>query len=126
MSIFLGAIKQKNVPAIERRVSEINEMIRFAKIHKLEVVDKSNTWQAEMKYEQLKYSNGILYITYETLDLYDYLKGKGRKYKKESYKVGRKDTSYGGYSENESIRITLTDIARMYRSRINEFKKYGY
>jgi hypothetical protein len=124
MAVLLGAI-QKNNNAIQKRVDEINAMIRFANANKLEVVDKSGSWQAEMKYEELKYSKGVLYITYQTLDLYGYLKGKGRKYKKESYKIGRKDTQYGGYSENESIRLNLTDIARMYRSRINEFKKYG-
>jgi len=125
MSIFLGAVKQKNVPAIERRVEEINDMIRFAKLHKLEVVDKSGSWQAPMKYELLKYSKGILYVTFETLDLYKYNREGKRSYKKESYKVGRKDTSYY-YKENESIKVSLTDIARMYRARINQFKKYGY
>jgi hypothetical protein len=126
MAVLLGAIKQKNVNAIQKRVDEINEMIRFAKEHKLEVVDKTNTWQAPMKYEPLKYSNGVLYVTYYKFDLYKYAKGQGYDWKKESYKVGRKDTSYGGYSENESIKMTLTDIARMYRSVVNHYKKYGY
>lgn len=126
MAVLLGAIKQKNVNAIQKRVDEINEMIRYANAHDLDVVDKTNSWQAPMKYEPLKYSNGVLYITYQKLNLYDYLKGRGSKWTKESYKVGRKDTSYGGYSENQSIKMTLTDIARMYRSVVNHYKKYGY
>jgi hypothetical protein len=125
MSIFLGAIKQKNVSSIQKRVDEINDMIRYANEHNLEVVDKSQTWEAPMKFEPLKYSNGVLYVKYQKLDLYKYNRGKGTSWQKESYKVGRKDTSYG-FEENESIRLTLTDIARMFRSVVNHYKKYGY
>jgi len=115
MSILLGAVKQTNTNAIQKRVDEINAMIRFAKLHKLEVVDKSGSWQSPMIYEQLKYTKGVLYAKYKELDLYKANRGGGRDYKNMTERYGKNDVKEG-----------LTYIARMYRARINQFKKYGY
>jgi len=115
MSIFLGAVIQKNSNAIQKRVDEINEMIRIAKANDLSVTDKSGTWQPLVKYNLLKYTKGVLYATYEEENLYYYAKGKGRKWEKKSERYGKNDVAYG-----------LKYIGAMYRSAVNHFKKYGY
>jgi hypothetical protein len=114
MAVLLGAIKSGNDP-IQKRVDEINDMIRYANENNIDVVDKSSTWQANMKYNLLKYSRGVLFVSYQQLDLYKYYKGQGETWKKESYRVGKND-----------VREVLTDIARMYRSSIKRYKTYGY
>lgn len=116
MSIFLGAV-QSNKNAIQKRVDEVNEMIRFANENDIEVVDSTTTWQAPMRYNLLKYTKGVLYVSYQELDLYKYNRGKGKSYKKESFKVGRNDTDYG-FNENEGIKKVLSNIAKMYRKAI--------
>ena len=83
MSIFLGAV-QKSSNAIQKRVDEVNEMIRFGNSHDIYVVDSTTTWQAPMKYNLLKYTKGVLYVSYEELDLYKYNRGKGKSFKKEN------------------------------------------
>lgn len=115
MSIFLGAVKSGNSNAIQKRIDEINNMIRFANEKDIEVVDKSSSWQSPMRYDLLKYTKGVLYVKYKELDLYKANRGGGRDYKTMTERYGKNDVKEG-----------LTYIARMYRSRINEFKKYGY
>jgi hypothetical protein len=117
--------KGGNIPTIEKRVAEVNKLIAEGNDKGLEVVDESTTWQSPMKYNPLKYSNGVLYVSYEQLDLYNYNKGRGEGYKKESYKVGKNEMGMG-LSEGSAQKETLTDIARMYRKAINSFNKYGY
>ena len=93
-----------NIKAIEKRVEDINAMIAEANRNGISVIDTSSTWQTPMKYNQLKYSRGILYVTYKELDLYAYAKGRGMKWEKRSERYGASD-----------VRYVLTDIARMYR-----------
>jgi hypothetical protein len=114
MAVLLGAIKAGS-NAIQKRVDEVNDMIRFANENKIEVVDKSGTWQAPMKYNLLKYSRGVLFVTYQELDIYKYNRGKGEDWQKKTARYGKED-----------IRDVLNDIAKMYRSSIRRYKTYGY
>lgn len=120
--------KGGNIPTIEKRVAEVNAMINEGNEKGLEVVDESTTWQSPMKFNPLKYSNGVLYVSYKQLDLYKYNKGMGTEWKKENYKVGKNDmnTTNFNYSQGSSQKETLSDIARMYRKALNNFQKYGY
>ena len=83
MNTFLGGIfgtaTTKKPSAFEKRVAEVNELINEANRRKIEVTDTSSTWQSPMRYSPLKTSRGVLYVSYEELDLYDYAKGKGKK-----------------------------------------------
>jgi cell division protein FtsB len=117
--------KGGNIPTIEKRVAEVNKLIAEGNDKGLEVVDESTTWQSPMKYKPLKYSNGVLYVEYEELDLYKHNRGGGSEWKKEKYRVGKNEMGMG-LSEGSAQKETLTDIARMYRKAINSFNKYGY
>lgn len=111
--------KGGNVPSIERRVAEVNAMIEDANEKGLEVVDEGNTWQAPMKYKPIKYTRGVLYISYFQLDLYKYNKGIGVVWEKKNDVVGRNVIMY---SQSQA----LSDIARMYRKVLKFYDKYGY
>ena len=115
MNTFLGGIfgtaTTKKLSAFEKRVAEVNELINEANRQKLEVVDTSGTWQSPMRYKPLKTTRGVLYVSYEELDLYDYLKGRGSKYVKKSERYGK-----------DEAKSALSDIARMYRKVL----KRGY
>lgn len=116
-----GGIKSGNVPAIEKRVEEVNRLIKEGNQKGLDVVDSSSTWEAPMKYKPLKYTNGVLYIEYEELDLYKYMKGHNEsKWVQEKYKIAK---SGMGIEEQKE---TLNNIARMYRRAIRHFNTYGY
>jgi len=119
--------KGGNISSIDKRVAEVNAMIKEANEKNIQVVDTSVTWQAPMKYEPLVYKNGILYIKYEELDLYRNNRGQGRFWEKKSDKIGKHNTDYGvGEKEGYAQKKALTDIARMYRTALNHYNKYGY
>jgi len=109
--------KGGNIPSIEKRVKEINEMIDYANAHNLKVVDETGSWQSPMKYKPLKYSNGVLYVEYDELDLYKHNKGQGTTWKTVKDKVLK------GNMEFDS---PLNQIAKMYRKAMNHHKKYGW
>ena len=109
--------KGGNIPSIEKKVAEINELIKYANDNKIEVVDESSTWQAPMKYKPIKYSNGVLYIEYDELDLYKYSKGQGKVWKMVKDKV---------LKDNMQFDNPLNDIARMFRKAVKHHKEYGY
>lgn len=115
MATFLGGIfgigETKKATAFEKRVAEVNELINEANRKNLQVTDTSSTWQSPMKYKPLKTSRGVLYVSYEELDLYDYAKGRGKKYVKKSERYGKEDAKF-----------VLSDIAKMYRRAL----KRGY
>ena len=96
-----------NLKPIEKRVAEVNALIAIGKSMNVEVVDNTSTWQSPMVFNQLKYSRGVLYVTYKELDLYNYLKGRGTKWEKKSERYG-----------NADAKEVLTYIARMYRRAI--------
>jgi hypothetical protein len=111
--------KGGNVPSIERRVAEVNAMIEDANKKGLEVVDEGQTWQAPMKYNPIKYTRGILYFSYEQLDLYKYNKGYGTVWEKKNNRLGRNEIMY---SQSQA----LSEIARMYRKALKRYDTYGY
>jgi hypothetical protein len=106
-----------NVKSIEKKVAEVNELIKYANDNKIEVVDESGTWQAPMKYKPIKYSNGVLYIEYDELDLYKHNKGQGTFRKTVKDKVLKRDMQFDN---------PLNDIAKMYRKAVKHHKEYGY
>jgi len=112
--------KGGEIASIKKRVDEVNALIKLGIENDIEVVDNSTTWEAPMKYKPLKYSNGVLYIEYQELDLYSYLKGRGTKYETKKEKVTKYDDSYG-YGAGVTQKQMLNDIAKMYRKalRIN-------
>jgi len=117
--------KGGNVSSLEKRVAEVNALIKEGNEKGVEVIDKTTTWEAPMKYNPIKYTNGVLYISYKELDLYKNNKGMGREWKNESYKIGKHEmgeNSFRGSAQTDA----LSHIARMYRSAINQFNKYGY
>jgi hypothetical protein len=119
--------KGGNLPSIEKRVAEVNAMIKEGNEKGLKVVDESQTWQSPMKYNPLKYSNGVLYVSYQELDLYKYRKSGGRDslWEKQNYRIGKNEMGMG-LSEGSAQKETLTEIARMYRKALNHFNKYGW
>jgi hypothetical protein len=94
-------------------------MIQDANEKGLEVVDESTTWQSPMKYNPIKYTRGVLYISYFQLDLYKYNKGLGVVWEKKNDIVGRNVIMY---SQSQA----LSDIARMYRKALKRYDTYGY
>jgi hypothetical protein len=103
--------KGGNVSSIEKRVQEVNRLIELGNANNLEVVDSRSTWQSPMKYKPIKYSNGVLYIEYEDLDLYQYNRKGIAKWTTEKYKVLKRDMEFDN---------PLNDIARMYRKALRE------
>jgi hypothetical protein len=121
--------KGGSIKSLEKRVAEVNELIKRGNDLGIEVVDESTTWQAPMKYKPLKYTNGVLYISYEVLDLYNYNKTYSRDWEKKSYKIGKYESRniYGYQGEaGAAQREALTEIARMYRKPLKSYDTYGY
>lgn len=109
--------KGGNVPSIEKRIAVVNNLIALGNANNLNVFDTNNSWEAPMKYNPLKYTNGVLYVSYQELDLYLYLKRGGTKYKKESYKVGKNEMGENVFKGSAQT-DTLTKIANMYRKAL--------
>ena len=119
--------KGGSIKSLEKRVAEVNELIKRGNELGIEVVDEGNTWQAPMKYKPLKYTNGVLYISYEQLDLYNYSKTYSSDWEKKSYKIGQYESGYGYRGEaGAAQREALTEIARMYRKPLKSYDTYGY
>ena len=119
--------KGGSIKSLEKRVAEVNELIKRGNELGIEVVDEGNTWQAPMKYKPLKYTNGVLYVSYEQLDLYKYSKEYVKNWEKKSYKIGKYESGYGYKGEaGAAQREALTEIARMYRKPLKSYDTYGY
>ena len=111
--------KGGNVSSIEKRIKEVNNLIQLGNDNNLEVVDSTITWEAPMKYNPIKYTNGVLYISYQELDLYSYLKRGTSQWKKENYKIGKNEMGeniFKGSAQTDA----LSHIARMYRKALKE------
>jgi hypothetical protein len=117
-----------NITSIVKRVAEVNELIAKGNELGLKVIDESVTWQAPMKYKPLKYSNGVLYIEYEELDLYKHNKGQGSVWKTVKDKVLKNERGMSLYADAQGSaqRESISDIARMYRKGLKHYDKYGY
>ena len=119
--------KGGSIKSLEKRVAEVNELIKRGNELGIEVVDESTTWQAPMKYKPLKYTNGVLYVSYEQLDLYKYNREYVQDWEKKSYKIGKYESGYGYRGEaGAAQREALTEIARMYRKPLKSYDTYGY
>lgn len=119
--------KGGSIKSLEKRVAEVNELIKRGNELGIEVVDEGNTWQAPMKYKPLKYTNGVLYVSYEQLDLYKYNREYVQDWEKKSYKIGKYESGYGYRGEaGAAQREALTEIARMYRKPLKSYDTYGY
>lgn len=110
-----GAIKQSS--KIERKVAEVNSLIREAFDNEndpLYVYDISSSWESPMTYKEVIYRNGRLYIEY-----YEPFASSYNKTTKEVINKSNMETD--GYP-------TLLNIAKMYRKAIKKFKsgKYDY
>jgi DNA repair protein RadC len=103
--------KGGNVSSIEKRVEEVNKLIELANANDISVIDSSTTWQSPMKYKPIRYSNGVLYVEYQELDLYKYNRTG------ESNWVTKKDKVL---KRNMEFDNPLNDIAKMYRKALRE------
>ncbi len=108
--------KMSNVPAIEKKVNEVNRLISLA-IDKngnpLSVVDNSGTWQSPMRYKPVRYSNGTLYVEYEELDLYTHNRSKGAN---SNWELVKEKT----LKDNMEFDSPLNNIAKMYRKVLKQ------
>ncbi len=108
MAVFIGSIGAvKGQSAILKRVDEINALIREGNSKGVLVYDPSTTWQSGMKYQPVKYSRGVLFVSYSQEDLYKKMKTGVQKFKKVSDR----------YS-SEDAKAELSRIARMYRTAL--------
>lgn len=103
--------KGGNVSSIEKRVEEVNKLIELANANDISVIDSSVTWESPMKYKPVRYSNGVLYVEYQELDLYKYNRTG------ESNWVTKKDKVL---KRNMEFDNQLNDIAKMYRKALRE------
>ena len=108
-----GATKRKsgNEPKVQRKVDELNRLIKLANENDIEITDNTSTWEAPMRYKPIKYTNGTLYLEWEELDLYKANRGEGRKYEKKTDKVLKSDMELDGIP-------TLNFLARRYRNAL--------
>jgi len=106
----IGSVKKKGSSAIQKRVDEVNKLIKEVNDLGLEVTDSQSTWYTAYRYKPLKYTKGILYVTYEKS-----ISHLRNKWVKEHERWGKDDQ-----------REVLTMIAREHRKALNDFKKYGY
>jgi hypothetical protein len=112
--------KGGNVSSIEKKVQEVNRLIELGNKNDISVVDSRSTWEAPMKYKPIRYSNGVLYIEYQQLDLYKYNKKGISNWVTKKDKVLKRDMQFDN---------PLNDIAKMYRKALKqegvEFAKGG-
>lgn len=95
--------------AIQKKVDAINAMIKVAfdkDGDPLEIIDKSSTWEAPMKYKPIVYKNKNLFIEYSEYD------GSGKdKVKKE--RITKANMEYDGIPQ-------LNLIARLYKAALKK------
>jgi hypothetical protein len=109
-----GKVKKKfagggNVSSIEKKVTELNRLIELANEKGISVVDSSSTWQSPMKYKPIRYSNGVLYVEYQELDLYKYNRTGSSNWVTKKDKVLKRNMQFDN---------PLNEIAKMYRKAL--------
>jgi hypothetical protein len=105
----IGSVKKKGSSAIQKRVDEVNKLIKEVNDKGLDVTDSQSTLESSYRYKPLKYTRGLLYVTYEKLNPFN------NRWTKSNERWGKDDQ-----------REVLTMIAREHRKVLNRFKKYGY
>ncbi len=112
--------KGGNVSSIEKKVAEVNRLIELGNKNGISVIDSRSTWEAPMKYKPIRYSNGVLYIEYQQLDLYSYNRTGVSKWETKKDKILKRNMQFDN---------PLNDIAKMYRKALKqegvEFAKGG-
>ena len=103
--------KGGNVSSIEKKVQEVNRLIELGNKNGISVVDSRSTWEAPMKYKPIRYSNGVLYVEYQQLDLYKYNKKGISNWVTKKDKVLKRDMQFDN---------PLNDIAKMYRKALKQ------
>ena len=103
--------KGGNVSSIEKKVAEVNRLIELGNKNGISVVDSRSTWEAPMKYKPIRYSNGVLYVEYQQLDLYKYNKKGISNWVTKKDKVLKRDMQFDN---------PLNDIAKMYRKALKQ------
>jgi hypothetical protein len=98
-----------NVSSIEKKVNELNRLIELANEKGISVVDSSSTWQSPMKYKPIRYSNGVLYVEYQELDLYKYNRTGVSNWVTKKDKVLKRNMQFDN---------PLNEIAKMYRKAL--------
>jgi len=112
--------KGGNITAVEKRVTEVNELIEMGKKNNVSVTDTGNTWQSPMKYKPFIYKNGVLYEEYDELDLYLYAKTGERKWRIEKNKY----TKVGDGVDTQ--KQVLSHVFKMYRKELKYYADYDY
>lgn len=107
--VGLGAINPRK-SAIEKKVDEVNEMIKEANRKGIYVIDSSSTWEAPMKYEPLKYSRKQLFVKYKKLDLYSWNRKGVEKWDKRTERWGSDD-----------VKDIVNYVAKMYRKALKQY-----
>jgi hypothetical protein len=103
--------KGGNVSSIEKKVQEVNRLIELGNKNGISVVDSRSTWEAPMKYKPIRYSNGVLYVEYQELDLYSYNRTGVSKWETKKDKILKRNMQFDN---------PLNDIAKMYRKALKE------
>lgn len=110
-----GVIKRKsgNEAKVQRKVDELNRLIKLANENDLAIVDTSGTWQTPEKYKPVRYVNGVLYFEWEELDLYSYNKERGEKWNLKKDKVLKSNMEFDGIP-------TLNTLMRLYKKSLKQ------
>jgi hypothetical protein len=96
---------------LQRKVDEVNRLIKLVNDNDLTVVNSSSTWETPMKYQPIVVSRGGLKITYKELDLYKYNRTGKQSWEEKKETVLKRDMEFDN---------PLNDIAKWHRKVLRE------
>jgi hypothetical protein len=96
---------------LQRKVDEVNRLIKLVNDNDLTVVNSSSTWETPMKYQPIVVTRGGLKITYKELDLYKYNKTGKQNWEEKKETVLKRDMEFDN---------PLNDIAKWHRKALRE------
>ena len=96
---------------LQRKVDEVNRLIKLVNDNDLTVVNSSSTWETPMKYQPIVVSRGGLKITYKELDLYKYNRTGKQNWEEKKETVLKRDMEFDN---------PLNDIAKWHRKALRE------
>jgi hypothetical protein len=96
---------------LQRKVDEVNRLIKLVNDNDLKVVNSSSTWETPMKYQPIVVSRGGLKITYKELDLYKYNRTGKQSWEEKKETVLKRDMEFDN---------PLNDIAKWHRKALRE------